>query len=99
MNIEHILSVEKLRDGGSLIISFQAGDSCEYWLMFPKAGYEGGNVIFNSPVLINRTTSIEVELEWSHANAWLHKLETYIIKSNEHQGILDNMQSVIDAHT
>ncbi|MDG9671270.1 hypothetical protein ONV78_26285 [Hahella sp. CR1] len=98
MNISHILSVEELRDGGSLIVSFQSDDSCVYWLMFPKAGYEGEKVVFGSPALINRTTSIEIKLDWSSANAWLHRLETYIV-NGEHRNLIDKMQGVIDAHT
>ena len=98
MNINHILSVEKLRDGGSLIISFQSHDSCEYWLMFPKTGYAGDEILYGSQALINRTTSIEVELEWSDANDWLHRLESYISNSG-HLALVTKMQSVIDGHT
>ena len=98
MNINHILSVEKLRDGGSLIISFQSDDSCEYWLIFPKTGCDGEEIIYGGPVLINRTTSIEVDLDWSGAGVWLHRLQTYI--SNPDQlDLVGKMQSVIDGHT
>jgi hypothetical protein len=98
MNIDHILSVEKLRDGGSLIISFQSDDSCEYWLMFPKMGYAGEEVIYGSPALINRTTSIEVDLGWGGAKVWLHKLKTYIGNSKQLM-LVNKMQCVIDSQT
>ncbi|WP_163831837.1 hypothetical protein [Spartinivicinus ruber] len=98
MNINHVLSVEELRDGGSLIISFQSDDSCEYWLMLTKFSDSGKGVIHGSPVLINRTTSVEVSLDWNAANVWLHKLEAYITNS-EQLGIIEKMKSVIGAHT
>ncbi|MCE2029470.1 hypothetical protein [Sessilibacter corallicola] len=98
MNVNHILSVEKLRDGGSLIISFQADDSCEYWLMLPKTGYEDDEIVYGSPVLINRTTSIEIDLKWSSANALLRRFESYI-KKDRYQAILSKMQGVIDGNT
>ena len=69
-------SVEMLRDGGSLCASFQGSDSCEYWLllrirlatvgldMTERLGYE-------APVLVDRTTQLETQLTWEHANALL----------------------------
>ncbi len=78
VNISHILSVEKIRDGGSLVISFQADDFCEYWLMLPIKVCEGGSSGYLPPVLVNRTLDIEVNLSWSGAKSWIHRLEPYV---------------------
>ncbi|MBB6522277.1 hypothetical protein [Pseudoteredinibacter isoporae] len=83
MNISHILSVEKLRNGGSLIVSFQADDFCEYWLMLPIKVCQGISSGYLPPVLVNRTLDIEVDLSWSVAKSWLHRLERYIDKVDQ----------------
>jgi len=76
MQINHIFRFEKLRDGGSLIVSFQSNDSCEYWVMFPiEKDVEEPE--FGNPVLINRTTGIEVDLSLDGAKQWLRTLEPY----------------------
>ncbi|TQV74099.1 hypothetical protein FLL45_14680 [Aliikangiella marina] len=74
MKIVHIFRFEKLRDGGSLIVSFQSDDSCEYWVMFPVANLESNLPKFKNPVLVNRTTGIEVELSRMGAKQWLNQL-------------------------
>ena len=76
MQINHIFEFEKLRDGGSLIVSFQSNDSCEYWVMFPILE-DTDNPEFGNPVLINRTTGIEVDLSLDSAKQWLNTLEPY----------------------
>jgi hypothetical protein len=76
MQINHVFRFEKLRDGGSLIVSFQSNDSCEYWVMFPFVK-DIENPEFGDPVLINRTTGIEVDLSLEGANQWLKTLEPY----------------------
>ncbi len=76
MKINHIHQFEKLRDGGSLIVSFQSSDSCEYWIIFPVTNFDPKAPVFNEPVLVNRTTGIEVELSRTEAKQWLKKLES-----------------------
>ena len=97
MNILRILSVESLRDGGSLIISFQADDSCEYWLMLPMIARDADDIDFGTPVLINRTTAVEVDLSWEGAKAWLCKLE-YHIQIGKYESPLSRMKAIIHAH-
>ena len=77
MEINHIFRFEKLRDGGSLIVSFQSDDSCEYWVMFPIASIDMKKQKFKEAVLINRTTGIEVNLSLNSAKQWLKRLEPY----------------------
>lgn len=81
MEIIHILSVEKLRDGGSLIAAFQSKDSCEYWLMYPIANVGENPPKYKRPILVNRSTGLECELALSVANQWLAKLKPHIESS------------------
>ena len=83
MDIINIHRFEKLRDGGSLVVSFQSSDSCEYWLMFPKVSGEIENPIFGNPTLVNRTTGIEVELSLDVSKQYLFTLEPYFEKRPE----------------
>ncbi len=76
MQINHIFRFEKLRDGGSLIVSFQSNDSCEYCVMFPIAK-DIESPEYEDPILINRTTGVEVELSLEGAMQWLKTLQPY----------------------
>ena len=98
MEINHILSIEMLRDGGSLIVSFQSDDSCEYWIMLPIANINPRKPIFKAPILINRTTSIEVDLSYSSAQAWLNRLATFD-SEQEDKELLNKMLDVVNEHT
>jgi len=98
MEINQILSVEKLRDGGSLIVNFQSDDSCSYWLMLPIANFESENPKFKEPVLVNRTTSIEVDLSWSSAHAWLNRLATFI-NDSEDKELVNRMLDIVNENT
>jgi len=87
MKINHIFRFEKLRDGGSLIVSFQSDDSCEYWLMYPVASVDPKAPKFKEPILINRTTGVEVELSRSGAKQWLIKLKPMFYYREEHSHV------------
>ncbi len=97
MNVSHILSVEKLRDGGSLVISFQADDSSEYWLMLPIKVSNGTFGGYLPPVLVNRTTDIEVGLSWSVAKSWLQRLESYM--TEEDYQLFNTIRSTVHENT
>ncbi|WP_144395075.1 hypothetical protein [Pleionea sediminis] len=98
MEINHVLSVEVLRDGGSLVVSFQSDDSCEYWLMFPIESFDLKSPVFKEPVLVNRTTSIEVGLSYNSAQAWLNRLATFIVEP-EQKKVLSKMQGIVNENT
>ena len=87
MQINHIFRFERLRDGGSLIASFQSEDSCEYWVMFPIANFEPENPQISEPVLVNRTTGVEVDLSLDGAKQWLKTLEPYFQERTELQHV------------
>ncbi len=96
MNIRHILSVEKLRDGGSLVVRFQAKDSCEYWLALPIK-LEGSSEEYFPPVLINKTTDIEVDYSWNDARSCLQALESFL--QEEDRTLFNNIQRVAYENT
>ena len=81
--ILHIFRFEKLRDSGSLIVSFQADDSCEYWVMFPVVNRDSSNPEYGVPTLVNRTTGIEVSLTHVSAKNWLKRIEAHFIDRSE----------------
>ena len=93
-----------LRDGGSLIVSFQSRDSCEYWVMFPVEKYDPITPTFKSPVLVNRTTGIEMDISHGNAKQWIKTLKPYFDDRHELQyfskadevEIMDKMLSMCD---
>ena len=95
MSISHIFRFEKLRDGGSLIVSFQRNDSCEYWVMFPKVDGDLESPLFGEPVLINRTTGIEVDLSLNSAKNWLKTLEPYFNEREELSYVSKESETII----
>ena len=95
MSISHIFRFEKLRDGGSLIVSFQRNDSCEYWVMFPKVDDDLESPLFGEPVLINRTTGIEVDLSLNSAKNWLKTLEPYFNEREELSYVSKESETII----
>ncbi|WKD51128.1 hypothetical protein [Microbulbifer spongiae] len=95
MEINHIFRFEKLRDGGSLIVSFQSKDSCEYWVMFPIAKYDVKDPKFKVPVLVNRATGIEVNLSPSGAMQWLKKLKPFFEQRSELPHVSKELESEI----
>jgi hypothetical protein len=107
MEISHVFMFEKLRDGGSLVVSFQSKDSCEYWIMFPIVSFDVGNPEYQHPILINRTTGIEVHLSYSGAKQWLRKIEPYFIERPElphiakqsEEAIFNKMKSICEVNT
>jgi hypothetical protein len=72
MKILHLLNVEKLRDGGSLVLAFQADDSCEYWLMLSIDTSSIEN--HYQPKLVNRGTGIEIGLSWQDMKSWVNRI-------------------------
>lgn len=48
--------------------------------MFPVANFDPENPIFSNPVLVNKTTGIEVDLSLDAARIWLQNLSPYIDK-------------------
>ena len=88
------LGAEMIRDGGSLAVIFQCPDSCEYWLMLPIDGFGDSQPKYLAPVLLNRTTDIEMHIRPEDAKIYLYQLLSDA--SNERQrSIIENMISVV----
>jgi hypothetical protein len=45
--------------------------------MFPINQYDANNPTYKKPLLVNRTTGIEVDLSFDSAKQWLKTLEPY----------------------
>ena len=107
MEVQRIFRFERLRDGGSLIVSFQADDSCEYWVMFPIANFDLEKPRFKKPVLINRTTDKEISLSLDSAKQWLIKLDPYFnqrpalphVAKESEAGIFNEMLALCQSKT
>lgn len=70
------LSVEKLRDGGSLCASFQGSNGSEYWLVLPVQREDGKVVGYSQPVVVERPYAPEeLALSWLHAEVLLKQVE------------------------
>lgn len=95
MRISQILQFEKLRDGGSLLVSFKTDDSCEYLIMFPIEESNLGSETFKRPVLINRAAQIEIELNREHAMAWLRSLEYFFQQRSELSYVTKEVEQAI----
>jgi hypothetical protein len=83
IDINLILSVEKLRDGGSLAVLFQGNDSCEYMFMLPikNAGQDFAGYL--DPVLINRTTELFMKVNSNDAKVYLGQLKSYAVNEKQ----------------
>lgn len=90
-----------IRDGGSLAAIFHGSDSCEYWLIFRiRMPNPNPNVAdrmeYAEPKVVNRHTSIKVEITWEHAAVMLRQIERLTVKDHDRKW-LRKMQTVADS--
>jgi hypothetical protein len=96
MKILHVLNVEKLRDGGSLVVAFQAADSCEYWLML---SIDSSSVEEHyQPKLVNRATGIEVDLSWQDMKSWVNRI-SQVFREVIDSKVFIEFEGVVRAYT
>ena len=74
-----VLSVEMIRDGGSLAAVFRGSNGSEYWLFFehdsralPSGGVE--RLGYKAPVVIERQMGLPVSVSWQQATMMLHQM-------------------------
>src|SRR6185295_1642859 len=74
-----VLSVEMIRDGGSLAAVFQGANGAEYWLFFehdsrelPSGGLE--RLGYKGPVVIERQVGLPISVSWAQATVMLHQI-------------------------
>ena len=77
--IAHALSIEMLRDGGSLCASFQGTDGSQYWLLLPVVIAGPGTSAaahYGLPVIVERPFAPEeLQVSWEHARLLLQPIE------------------------
>ena len=78
-SIALVVSVEMIRDGGSLAASFQGINGSEYWLLFklrsrdlPSGEVE--RVEYEKPVVTERRMGTGIEISWEHAKILLNQM-------------------------
>ena len=70
------LSVEKLRDGGSLCAAFQGVNGAQYWLVLPVVLDGDEPRGYSAPILVERPFAPEeVQVSWEHAALLLDQVE------------------------
>ncbi|NOT89759.1 MAG: hypothetical protein HOP03_16505 [Lysobacter sp.] len=80
--ISHVLSVEMIRDGGSLAADFRGADGCEYWLFFPidLTSHATGlpeECGYLAPTVLDRLCGREFAITWKHALVFLDQIEAF----------------------
>jgi hypothetical protein len=74
-----VLSVEMLRDGGSLAAIFQGSNGAEYWLLFELQTRElpSGHLErtgYKDPVVVERQVGLPIGVSWQQATIMLHQM-------------------------
>jgi len=78
-----VLSVEMIRDGGSLGAVFAGGDGSEYWLFFPvrresmdpdRSRIDG----WSMPEIRERRTGLKNQVSWQHAKTLLSQMKAHV---------------------
>ena len=82
-SISLVLSVEMVRDGGSLAAVFQGSNGAVYWLFFPLRHQRLASGIFErlgyeNPQVVERLTGVAVEISWQHAIVLLNQIRPLV---------------------
>ncbi len=93
-----VLSVEMIRDGGSLAAIYQATNSSEYCLLFRiktriLASGEMERFAYEAPVVVDRTTHLEWKSVWRQAAILLDQMRP-MLRSDSDREWLETMHSV-----
>lgn len=96
--VTHVLSVEMIRDGGSIAVVWRGADGAEYWLLYPVkvesvdadhnriAGWDG-------PQVHVRDTGVVHELSWQHAKILIGRFRA-LVASPRFLEALDAMEEI-----
>jgi hypothetical protein len=89
------LSVEMLRDGGSLCAAFQGTNGSVYWLVLPVQFESGVVKGYSNPVVVERPFAAEeIQVSWSHAEVLLHQIE-HLLPPSANRSWVQPMYEVI----
>ena len=96
-----VLSVEMIRDGGSLAAVFQGSNGSKYWLFFehdsrklPSGGLE--RVGYKSPVVVERQVGLPISVSWVQATVMLHQMRP-LVPNPASRKWLDTMEAVAES--
>jgi hypothetical protein len=89
-SIALLLSVEMIRDGGSLAAIFQGSNGSQYWLFFkvnqrPLPSGEIERTGYLKPVVIDRLTRTGIEISWQHANILLNQMRPLVREDRDRE--------------
>src|SRR5262245_21700002 len=96
-----VMSVEMIRDGGSLAAVFQGSNGSEYWLFFPLRHRTLPSGVFErlgyaEPVVIERQTNTEIKISWQRAIVFIQQIRP-LIRESGHEKWLEVMEEVAKA--
>jgi len=82
-SVAQVLSVEIIRDGGSLAVIWRGGDGAEYWLLYPvkvePVDADHNRIAdWDGPQLRARSTGIVHELSWQHAPILIAQFRAFV---------------------
>jgi len=97
-----VLSVEMIRDGGSLAAVFQGSNGAKYWLFFeletrelPTGQLE--RLGYKDPVVVERQVGLPLSISWEHAKIMLHQMRPLAPDAASLKW-LDVMEATAEAH-
>ena len=97
-----VLSVEMIRDGGSLAAVFQGSNGSEYWLSFEVRTRElpSGEIErlgYKDPVVVERKIGLSLGTSWQHALIMLHQMRP-LVRDESSLKWLQVMEATAEAH-
>ena len=89
-SIALVLSVEMIRDGGSLAAVFQGADGAVYSLFLPLRHRTLPSGVFerlgyDKPLVVEQNAGIEMEISWSRAAVLINQIRPLIRTSEDHR--------------
>src|SRR6186713_1887421 len=98
--VTHVLSVEMIRDGGSLAAVWSGGDGAEYWLFYPvkveSVDADRNRIAgWNGPQIHVRGTGVVHELSWQHAKVLIGQFRALVAKPHLLE-VLDAMEEIAE---
>lgn len=96
--VTHVLSVEMIRDRGSLAAVWGGGDGAEYWLFYPvkveSVDADHNRIAgWDEPQVHVRGTGVVHELSWQHAKILISQFRS-LVASPRSLEILDAMEEI-----
>jgi len=96
--IDSVISVEIIRDGGSLAACFLSPQGYEYWLFFSYIKDENSQAYLKiigycNPMIFDRFLGLGHEITWAHAIIYINQIRP-LIRHERHLKMLEFMHDV-----